>query len=50
MFEVRDENPFVGFVGLSVPRLGPDRWGHGYATEGAKAVLSFGFETLGRFS
>jgi RimJ/RimL family protein N-acetyltransferase len=59
--EVRDVTPFAGFVGLSVPRfeaqftpcveigwrLAPDSWGRGYATEGAKAVLTFGFETLG---
>lgn len=52
---------FAGFIGLSRPRfeahftpcteigwrLGPEFWGRGYATEGARAVLAFGFETLG---
>ena len=28
-------------------RLVPDAWGKGYATEGAKVVLTYGFETLG---
>ncbi len=49
--------PFAGFVGLSVPRfeahftpcveigwrLAAEHWGRGYATEGAKAALEFGF-------
>ncbi len=52
---------FAGFVGLSVPtftahfmpcveigwRLAADQWGRGYATEGARAALAFGFDTLG---
>jgi RimJ/RimL family protein N-acetyltransferase len=52
--------PFIGFVGLSVPsfqthftpcievgwRLAYEYWGKGYATEGADAVLAFGFENL----
>ncbi len=51
---------FAGFVGLSVPRfeaaftpcvevgwrLGPEHWGHGYASEAARAVLAHGFEAL----
>ena len=51
---------FAGFVGLSVPafeahftpcvevgwRLAADLWGRGYATEGARAALDFGFESL----
>ena len=55
--EVPGTAPFIGFVGLSVPgfeapfmpavevgwRLAFDHWGHGYATEGAAAVLDFGF-------
>lgn len=51
----------IGFIGLEpVPweshftpcveigwRLGSAYWGKGYATEGAKAALKFGFETIG---
>jgi len=51
---------FAGFVGLSVPpfkahftpcvevgwRLARACWGVGYATEGARAAISFGFEQL----
>jgi RimJ/RimL family protein N-acetyltransferase len=28
-------------------RLAADQWGRGYATEGARAALAFGFGTLG---
>ena len=52
---------FIGFVGLLVPafqahftpcveigwRLAPEHWGQGYATEGARAALAFGFGELG---
>ena len=52
---------FVGSVGLAEPRftahftpavevgwrLAREHWGNGYATEAARAALSFGFETLG---
>jgi len=55
--EVPDVLPFVGFVGLSVPRfeapfmpcveigwrLSRACWGKGYATEAARAALDFGF-------
>ncbi|MCE2983731.1 MAG: GNAT family N-acetyltransferase [Parachlamydia sp.] len=51
---------FIGFIGLARPsfdayftpavevgwRLDFNYWGKGYATEGAKAVLAFGFDTL----
>lgn len=53
--------PLVGFVGLAVPRFEShfmpaveigwrlDRpfWGHGYATEAARATLADGFERVG---
>ncbi|MFE0458518.1 GNAT family N-acetyltransferase [Kitasatospora sp. NPDC058965] len=59
--ELLDSGRFAGWVGLNVPRFLPeilpaveigwrlrrDCWGHGYATEGARAVLDFGFETVG---
>jgi RimJ/RimL family protein N-acetyltransferase len=53
--------PFIGMIGLSRPpfeahftpcveigwRLARQYWGHGYATEAARASLRFGFEQLG---
>lgn len=59
--ERRDSGRFIGFIGLSVPRrplpfspcveigwrLERAAWGHGYATEGARACLRVGFEQLG---
>ena len=59
--EVPDLGPFIGFVGLSVPRfeasftpcvevgwrLAAEYWGAGYAPEAARAALAFGFDTLG---
>lgn len=56
--EVKGGLPFIGFVGLNVPafsahftpcveigwRLMAEAWGQGYATEGARAALAFGFE------
>jgi RimJ/RimL family protein N-acetyltransferase len=59
--EVPGVAPFIGFVGISAPsfeahftpaieigwRLAFDHWGKGYATEGARAVLDFGFNEAG---
>jgi RimJ/RimL family protein N-acetyltransferase len=59
--ELPGEAPFIGTVGLSVPsfdapfmpaveigwRLAHAHWGKGYASEGARASLAFGFDTLG---
>lgn len=54
-----DTGGFIGFTGLAVPswapvagveigwRLAPEAWGYGFATEAARAVLPFAFETLG---
>jgi RimJ/RimL family protein N-acetyltransferase len=58
--EIVDIAPFAGFIGLSIPRfkahftpcveigwrLAAEYWGCGYATEGARTVLAFGFEQL----
>ena len=57
--EVADVKPFIGYVGLAVPRfdaaftpcveigwrLARSSWGFGYATEAARAVLDFAFTT-----
>jgi RimJ/RimL family protein N-acetyltransferase len=59
--EIRETGAFIGFIGLSVPtfsapftpcveigwRLVRSVWGQGLASEGADAVLKYGFVTLG---
>ena len=59
--ETRASGHFIGFIGLTVPRraltfmpcvelgyrLAREHWGRGYATEGARAALSIGFDRLG---
>lgn len=59
--ELKEAKTFIGFIGLNVPgyalpfspcteigwRLAFDYWGRGYAQEGARAVLTYGFEKLG---
>ncbi len=59
--EVPGTAPFIGFVGLSIPafdapfmpcvevgwRLAVPYWNRGYATEGGRAAIAFGFDVLG---
>jgi RimJ/RimL family protein N-acetyltransferase len=59
--ELRRDGTFIGFIGLNVPlfqaaftpcvevgwRLRADLWGQGLATEGAREIIRYGFETLG---
>ena len=58
--ELRENGELIGFLGLSIPsfeahftpaveigwRLASCHWNKGYATEGARAVLKYGFLTL----
>ncbi len=58
--EVKGGAAFIGFIGLAIPtfdahftpcvevgwRLAADYWGNGFAPEGARAVLEFGFRQL----
>jgi 3-dehydroquinate dehydratase/shikimate dehydrogenase len=58
--EVQDGAPFIGFIGLQpIPfeahftpavevgwRLAREHWGRGYAPEGARAAVEFGFDHL----
>jgi RimJ/RimL family protein N-acetyltransferase len=58
--EIVNVTPFAGFIGLSIPRfethftpcveivwrLAAEHWGQGYATEGAREALAFGFGVL----
>ncbi len=59
--EVRATGRFAGFVGLQPPsfeahftpcvevgwRLARESWGSGFATEGARAAVAFGFDEVG---
>jgi RimJ/RimL family protein N-acetyltransferase len=59
--ELKQTGALIGFIGLNVPsyplpfspcvetgwRLAFDQWGKGYAQEGARAALAFGFEKAG---
>jgi 3-dehydroquinate dehydratase/shikimate dehydrogenase len=58
--ELRETGAFIGYVGLSVPhfqakfmpcveigwRLAAEQWNRGLATEGARAVFGYAFQTL----
>ena len=59
--EERATGAFIGFIGLNVPtfeahftptveigwRLAKAFWGKGYATEGARSAIDYGFEVMG---
>jgi RimJ/RimL family protein N-acetyltransferase len=58
--ELQSEHSVIGFIGLSEPnfeahftpcveigwRLAANTWGQGFATEGARAIAAYAFETL----
>jgi RimJ/RimL family protein N-acetyltransferase len=58
--ELKGKTDFIGFIGLNIPgcalpfspcvevgwRLAFNHWGNGYAQEGARAALTFGFEKM----
>lgn len=54
---LKSDSTLIGAMGLDIQRkhdraemgywIGKPYWNHGYATEAAKAVLDFGFKTLG---
>jgi len=58
--ELQSDGSFLGFIGLSVPnfeahftpcveigwRLAAHGWGHGFATEGARAIAAYAFNTV----
>lgn len=55
---LKSTGELIGYIGLNIPafeshftpcveigwRLASEHWGYGYATEGAKAVLEYGFD------
>lgn len=59
--DVLESGEFIGYIGFSCPtweayftpcvevgwRLKSEHWNNGYATEGAKACLEYGFKSLG---